>query len=386
MFYDDEIEYLKKIDNYRQIYNIKKKSGKYIFIDNNILLNLSSNDYLGLSTNKQLLKEFINSKLEDDEFLFSSASSRLLTGSSSVYNLLEKNLAKLFKKEKALIFNTGYQCNLGVLSSIVRKNDIIFSDKLNHASIIDGIKLSNGTFYRYKHLDYNHLEYLLKTYRNKYKNAFIISESIFSMDGDVANIDILIDLKKKYNCILIIDEAHAFGVYGKNLCGYFENNLDNIDIITATFGKALASQGAFAVANKNIINFLINKARSFIFSTSIPSVSVLWVNWLLNEKFELIQNQQKKLHKLLIKIEQYLNKTNLSNSKTQIIPIIIGNNEKTIKISKKLFDNKFLALPIRTPSVPPNKARLRISLTSNLEFEEVEKALNIILKENMDEI
>ncbi len=386
MFYDDEIEYLKKIDNYRQIYNIKKKSGKYIFIDNNILLNLSSNDYLGLSTNKQLLKEFINSKLEDDEFLFSSASSRLLTGSSSVYNLLEKNLAKMFKKEKALIFNTGYQCNLGVLSSIVRKNDIIFSDKLNHASIIDGIKLSNGTFYRYKHLDYNHLEYLLKTYRNKYKNAFIISESIFSMDGDVANIDILIDLKKKYNCILIIDEAHAFGVYGKNLCGYFENNLDNIDIITATFGKALASQGAFAVANKNIINFLINKARSFIFSTSIPSVSVLWVNWLLNEKFELIQNQQKKLHKLLIKIEQYLNKTNLSNSKTQIIPIIIGNNEKTIKISKKLFDNKFLALPIRTPSVPPNKARLRISLTSNLEFEEVEKALNIILKENMDEI
>lgn len=386
MFYDDEIEYLKKIDNYRQIYNIKKKSGKYIFIDNNILLNLSSNDYLGLSTNKQLLKEFINSKLEDDEFLFSSASSRLLTGSSSVYNLLEKNLARMFKKEKALIFNTGYQCNLGVLSSIVRKNDIIFSDKLNHASIIDGIKLSNGTFYRYKHLDYNHLEYLLKTYRNKYKNAFIISESIFSMDGDVANIDILIDLKKKYNCILIIDEAHAFGVYGKNLCGYFENNLDNIDIITATFGKALASQGAFAVANKNIINFLINKARSFIFSTSIPSVSVLWVNWLLNEKFELIQNQQKKLHKLLIKIEQYLNKTNLSNSKTQIIPIIIGNNEKTIKISKKLFDNKFLALPIRTPSVPPNKARLRISLTSNLEFEEVEKALNIILKENMDEI
>lgn len=386
MFYDDEIEYLKKIDNYRQIYNIKKKSGKYIFIDNNILLNLSSNDYLGLSTNKQLLKEFINSKLEDDEFLFSSASSRLLTGSSSVYNLLEKNLAKMFKKEKALIFNTGYQCNLGVLSSIVRKNDIIFSDKLNHASIIDGIKLSNGTFYRYKHLDYNHLEYLLKTYRNKYKNAFIISESIFSMDGDVANIDILIDLKKKYNCILIIDEAHAFGVYGENLCGYFENNLDNIDIITATFGKALASQGAFAVANKNIINFLINKARSFIFSTSIPSVSVLWVNWLLNEKFELIQNQQKKLHKLLIKIEQYLNKTNLSNSKTQIIPIIIGNNEKTIKISKKLFDNKFLALPIRTPSVPPNKARLRISLTSNLEFEEIEKALNIILKENMDEI
>lgn len=381
MFYEDEIDYLKKVDNYRQIYDIQKKSGKYIFIDNKKLLNLSSNDYLGLSTNKNLLKEFINLKLEDDEFLFSSASSRLLTGSSSVYNLLEKNLAKMFKKEKALLFNTGYQCNLGVVSTLAKKEDIIFSDKLNHASIIDGIKLSNANFYRYKHLDYNHLENLLKKYRNKYKNAFIISESIFSMDGDVANIDILIDLKKKYNCTLMIDEAHAFGVYGENLCGYFENKIENIDIITATFGKALASQGAFAVANKNVIDFLINKARSFIFSTAIPSASVMWVNWLLNEKFELLQKQQKKLHKLLVKIENYLNKTYLSNSKTQIIPIIIGNNEKTIKISKKLFDNNFLGLPIRTPSVPPNTARLRLSLTSNLEFEEIENAFNIILKE-----
>lgn len=386
MFYENEIDYLKKIDNYRQIYNIQKKIEKYIFIDNKKLLNLSSNDYLGLSTKKDLLKEFINSKLEDEEFLFSSASSRLLTGSSSVYNLLEENLAKMFKKEKALLFNTGYQCNLGVISSLVQGNDIIFSDKLNHASIIDGIKLSNATFYRYKHLDYIHLENLLQKYRNKYKNAFIISESIFSMDGDVSDINILIDLKKKYNCILMIDEAHAFGVYGKNLCGYFENNLDNIDIITATFGKALAAQGAFVVANNNIINFLINKARSFIFSTAIPSASVIWVNWLLNEKFELLKKQQKKLQELLLPIEQYLNKTCLSNSKTQIIPIIIGNNEKTIKISKKLFDNNFLALPIRTPSVPPNKARLRISLNPNIEFEEIKNVFDIILKEKINEI
>ena len=383
MFYDDEIENLKKIDNYRQIYNIQKKSGKYIFIDNKKLLNLSSNDYLGLSTNKDLLKEFINSKLDNDEFLFSSASSRLLTGSSSIYNKLEENIAKRFKKEKALLFNTGYQCNLGVVSSLAKQGDIIFSDKLNHASIIDGIKLSNANFYRYKHLDYNHLEYLLKKYRNQYKNAFIISESIFSMDGDIANINILIDLKKKYNCILIIDEAHAFGVFGDNLCGYFENNLDDIDIITATFGKALASQGAFAVGNKNIINFLINKARSFIFSTAIPSASLMWIDWLLSEKFETLKIQQNQLQLLIKKIETY---TNITNSKTQIIPIIIGNNEKTINISKKLFDNNILALPIRTPSVPPNKARLRISLNPNIEFQEIKNVFDIILKEKNNEI
>lgn len=386
MLFQKEIENLKKIDNYRQIYNIKKKSGKYVFIDNKRLLNLSSNDYLGLSTDKKLLEEFINSNFNDDEFLFSSASSRLLTGSSSVYSLLEENLAKRFKKEKALLFNTGYQCNLGVVSSIAKQSDIIFSDKLNHASIIDGIKLSNATFYRYKHLDYNHLESLLQKYRNKYKNAFIISESVFSMDGDVASVEKLIELKKKYNCILMIDEAHAFGVFGENLCGHFENNLNDIDIITATFGKALASQGAFAVANKDIIDFLINKARSFIFSTAIPSASVLWTNWLLNEKFEILQQQQKKLQKLLKKVEQYLNKTSFSNSKTQIIPVVIGSNEKTIEISKKLYDYNVLALPIRTPSVPPNTARLRISLNSNVEFEEVENAFNIILKEKINEI
>ena len=372
MFFQEEIENLKKIDNYRQIYNIQKKSGKYIFIDNKRLLNLSSNDYLGLSTDKILLKEFINSNFNDDEFLFSSASSRLLTGSSSVYNLLEENLAGRFKKEKALLFNTGYQCNLGVVSSIAKQGDIIFSDKLNHASIIDGIKLSNASFYRYKHLDYNHLESLLQKYRN--------------MDGDVASVEKLIELKKKYNCVLMVDEAHAFGVFGKNLCGYFENNLDDIDIITATFGKALASQGAFAVANKDIINFLINKARSFIFSTAIPSASVLWTNWLLNEKFEILQQQQKKLQKLLKKVEQYLNKTSFSNSKTQIIPVVIGDNEKTIEISKKLYDYNVLALPIRTPSVPPNTARLRISLNSNVDFEEVENTFNIILKEKINEI
>lgn len=381
MFYDDEIQNLKTIDNYRQIYNIQKKSGKYIFIDNRKLLNLSSNDYLGLSTNKDLLKEFINSKLDDDEFLFSSASSRLLTGSSSIYNRLEENIAKRFKKEKALLFNTGYQCNLGVISSLAKPDDIIFSDKLNHASIIDGIKLSNAAFYRYKHLDYEHLKSLLQKYRNKYKSAFIISESIYSMDGDIADINILIDLKKKYNCTLIVDEAHAFGVYGENLCGYFENNLDDIDIITATFGKALASQGAFAVGNKNIINFLTNKARSFIFSTAVPSASIMWIDWLLSEKFKTLKIQQQLLQLLIKKIEIYINDIKITNSKTQIIPIIIGNNENTINISKILFDNNILALPIRTPSVPPNTARLRISLNPNIEFQEIKKVFDIILKE-----
>ena len=386
MIYKDEIENLKKADNYREIYNIQKKIEKYIFIDNKKLLNLSSNDYLGLGTNKELLKEFINEKINNDEFLFSSSSSRLLTGTSNIYKELEENLAKLYKKEKALLFNTGYQCNLGVISSIAKANDIIFSDKLNHASIIDGIKLSNSQFYRYKHLDYNHLEQLLKNHRYKYKNAFIISESIFSMDGDIADINSLIELKNKYNCKLIIDEAHAFGVFGENLCGYFEKNKEDIDIITATFGKALASQGAFVIANKNLINFLINKSRSFIFSTALPSASIMWVNWLLSKKNKNLKIQQKKLHNLLTKTNSYINKINISNSKTQIIPIVIGDNKKTIDMYQKLYNNNILALPIRTPSVPPNKARLRISINSNIASLALKKTSDIINKELKDKI
>ena len=149
-----------------------------------------------MSTNKKLIEDFLKTYDTSSEISFSSASARLLSGTSNIYDVLEKTLAHMFQKEAALIFNTGFQCNLGVISSIVRQGDVIFSDKLNHASIIDGMRLSGATFYRYKHLDYKHLETLLKKYRTQFNRAIIISESLFSMDGDVANIDKLIELKK----------------------------------------------------------------------------------------------------------------------------------------------------------------------------------------------
>lgn len=374
-FYDEEIKKLAEKDNFRQVRNIEEKRGKFLSVNGKELLNFSSNDYLNLSTNKVLINEFLEKYKDSNEFIFSSTASRLQTGTSASYKKLEENLAKLFKKEACLLFNTGYQCNLGVVSALVNRDDVIFSDKLNHASIIDGMRLSGTQFYRYKHFDYENLEELLKKHRNNYKKAIIISESVFSMDGDIADIKKLVELKKKYNCYLMIDEAHAFGIYGDNLAGISdrENILNEVDIITATLGKSLASVGAFCVSDKTIINFLINKANSFIFSTALPPVNVMWANFLLEEKFNFLKSQAEKLKILITQAHKYLQ----DNGETQIVPVIIGENNKTVKIAEELQSKGYYVLPIRPPTVPVNTSRLRLSLGADITFDEFKTVIDI---------
>lgn len=375
-FYEEEIKKLVEKDNFRQVHNIEEKYGKFLSIEGKELVNFSSNDYLNLSTDKNLINEFLEKYKKNNEFIFSSTSSRLLTGTSSSYKKLEANLAKLFKKEDCLLFNTGYQCNLGVVSSLVNRDDVIFSDKLNHASIIDGMKLSGTDFYRYRHFDYENLEELLIKHRNNYKKAIIISESVFSMDGDIADIRKLVELKKKYNCLLMIDEAHAFGIFGDNLAGVSdqENLLDEVDIITATLGKSLAGMGAFCVSNQTIINYLINKANSFIFSTALPSINIMWSNFLIEEHFELLKEKAGKLKFLICEAHKLLN----DNGTTQIVPIIIGANDKTIKIAEQLQSKGFYILPVRPPTVPVNTSRLRLSLTADITIDEFKTVIDTV--------
>lgn len=375
-FYDNEIEKLTEKGNLRRIPDIDEKVGKSLKINNNEMLNFSSNDYLNLSTDRVIINEFINKYQNNNEFIFSSASARLLTGTSKIYKRLERNTAKLFNKDACLLFNTGYQCNLGVVSTLVNRDDVIFSDKLNHASIIDGMKLSGTDFYRYRHLDYEHLEEMLKKHRNNYKKAIIISESVFSMDGDIADIKRLVELKKKYNAYLMIDEAHAFGIFGNNLAGISdeENLLDEVDIITATYGKAFASMGAFCVSDNTIINFLTNKANSFIFSTAIPSVNVMWSNFLIEEKFDFVKEKSKKLNNLIKDAHNYIN----DNGRTQIVPIIIGENNKTIKLAEELQSKGYFIRAVRPPTVPVNTSRLRLSLTADITIEEFQSVIDNI--------
>ena len=369
--YTAELEKLKQTSQFRTIKNIKEKSSKYIIVDDKKMLNLSSNDYLNLSCDSNLINEFVEKYKNHPEFIFSSASARLLTGNSKTYFDLENKIANLFNKEKALLFNTGYQCNQGVVSSLFSKSDCIISDKLNHASIISGLKLSSADHFRYKHLDYDNLESILKTKRKDYKNAIIISESVFSMDGDVADIEKLIELKKKYDCMLMIDEAHAFGVFGDNLTGVSCNLSKDIDIITITLGKALASQGALCISNSTVIDYLINKASSFIFSTAIPSINVLWTNFLLNEKFDLLIQKKEKLNSLFNKVH----KIYPTVSSSQIIPVIIGEAQKTKEKALELQDFGYYVLPINPPTVPIGTSRLRLSLCADMEYSEIDNLL-----------
>ncbi len=368
--YIKKLEDLKSTKSFRFLKNINEKNGKYISVDGKKMLNLSSNDYLNVGSDKNLVLEFWDRYKNSPELLFSSASARLLTGNSICYKKLEQNFSSLYNKQ-SLLFSTGYQCNQGVVSTLFSKDDCIFSDKLNHASIVSGLKLTNAKHYRYKHLDYDSLEELLKKNRKNYKNAIIISESVFSMDGDIADIKKLVELKKKYNCLLMIDEAHAFGVFSDNLQGISaqEGLLEEIDIITLTLGKALGSFGAICLANNTIIDYLINFASSFIFTTAIPSINVLWSNFLLEEKFDLLKERKEKLNSLF----QQVHKIYTSPSCSQIIPVVLGDSKKTLDYAQNLQKEGFYALAINPPTVPVGTSRLRISLTSEIELREIEE-------------
>ena len=371
VYFEEKINLLKNKNQLRTLKDVEYKQDQFIKIENKNYLNLSSNDYLGIGSNIHFQNEFFNylneNKLNDAPILTSS-SSRLLTGNSKFYTELDNLITNTYQKEKCLVFNSGYHINIGLLSSLADKGDVIFSDKLNHASIIDGLKLSNADFYRYNHLNYEHLESLLQKHRNNYRNAIIVTESVFSMDGDIANLQKLVELKEKYNCLLYVDEAHAVGVFGEKGLGICEemNVIDKIDIITGTFGKALASIGAFCVVNEILYQYIINTARSLIFTTALPPLNLLW-NKFVFEKIVKMKKEREYLKNLSYTFKDKLKNLYLSTiSQSQIIPIIIGDNEKTLNFAKIFQENDILLMAIRPPTVPEGTSRLRLSLTSNI--------------------
>ena len=325
-------------------------------------VNLSSNDYLGLNEDIALKTEFINSPSTCD-MKFSAVSSRLLTGNSDVYNILEDKIASAFNREACLVYNSGYHANIGILSSLAGKNDLLIADKLVHASIIDGMQLCKAEMQRYRHLDYDHLEDILIKSRNNYDQVFIITESIFSMDGYKADLLRLIELKKKYRCFIYLDEAHAFGVYGKNGLGIAEEEecINDCDFIVATFGKALASIGAFLICDEIIKRYLVNHSRSLIFTTALPPVNMEWTMFL----FDRLSSFDEKRKHLKMLAQLFSQSLDLSYS-SHIIPWITGTNESAVSLSGLLRENGIHVMPIRYPSVAKGTARLRFSLFANL--------------------
>ena len=359
--YKNILDELKSHSHFRDLKDFEAKDEKFIYYKGKKLLNLSSNNYLNFADNKAITEEFLSSS--GSEYSFGSASARLLTGTLPIYKELETLLATLYNKEATLLYNSGYHANVGISSALNQKGDVIFSDKLNHASIIDGMQLSQGKFFRYPHNDMEALEKLLQRERNNFKNAFIITESVFSMDGDIADLEKIVELKKKYNCNLIIDEAHAFGVFGEKGLGVTEDLgiIQDVDLIIGTFGKAIGSMGAFVVGSRTFIDFLINKSRSFIFSTAIPPINVAFTKWIIENKLPQTYKKRKKMIELGKKL----------GSDSHIIRIIIGENQDTIELCEILFHNGYFTLPIRPPTVPVGTSRLRLSLTTDIEENEL---------------
>ncbi|MDE6183724.1 MAG: 8-amino-7-oxononanoate synthase, partial [Rikenellaceae bacterium] len=300
------------------------------------MLNLSSNDYLSIASDKELETLFLES-LGDDEPLMSASSSRLLTGESKAYRELEALLSSLYGGRAAIVFSSGYHLNSGVLPAISDADTLIVSDKLVHASIIDGIRLSGAAHKRYRHNDYNHLEHILSTSAGEYKSVIVVTESIFSMDGDRCDLGILTDMRRRYpNMMLYIDEAHGVGAYGPGGLGVVQESglLDQVDLLVGTMGKALGSTGAYLICHDVVKRYLVNRARPFIFTTALPPVSLLWSRFVM-ERLAGMTDRRERLASVSARLRQGLESLgHHTPSQSHIIPLIVGQSRKSVELAR----------------------------------------------------
>lgn len=374
--FDATLQRLRGEGRLRQLEPLTDRQGCYVNYRGSRLLNLSSNDYLGLAGNhgrQQAFYDKLTAQNLVDEYGLGAASSRLLTGDSSVSHRLEHALRDQYGAPAALLFNSGYHANIGILPGLVGKGDLILSDKLNHASIHDGMRLCRATHKRYNHCDYGQLERMLAEAAGHSGTVVVVTESVFSMDGDVADLSQLVALKKKYNALLYVDDAHGVGLYGDKGLGMAEEQgvLHDIDLLVGTFGKAYASVGAFVLCSSTIRDYLINHSRSLIFTTALPPVVL---NWNLHVFLQCLQmaKERQSLRTLSEKLRQALRRHGLTTGgTTNIVPVMIGENSLAVNLAADMRELGYLIFPVRPPTVPEGTARFRLSLTADMRWTEL---------------
>lgn len=333
-------------------------------------IDFTSNDYLGIGVNAVLRREFIESFANDSLPSFSSSASRLLAGMQNSHRKLESLLEECYNRH-VLLFNSGYHANTGIIPAIASATKtLIVADKLVHASIIDGIILSRADFMRFRHNDIKSLEQILAKHSKDYNQILVITESIFSMDGDKAPVEEIAELKDRYNnVVLYIDEAHAFGVCGEQGLGLTtaSTSVNKWDIIVGTFGKAAASMGAFAAVSSEIRDYLINKSRSLIFSTALPPIQSEWTAFIV-KKILTMQSERKHLEHLSKRMADILRETAPETAvrSSHIVPLIAGSASKAMEMSRFLESRSIKAMPIRRPTVAAGTERLRFSLSAGM--------------------
>jgi 8-amino-7-oxononanoate synthase len=378
LFFMNEIE--QELNNFQKksLYRSEKRFENYgneISLQNKQYINFSSNDYLNLSQHKKLLKysqEFLK------RYGTGATASVLVCGYTDAYRLVEDEVKKLKKTKASMLFSTGYMANIGIITSLADKNTILYLDRLSHASLIDGVRQSGAKFRRFTHNSVENLEQLLKK-DLQIKRKIIITESVFSMDGDRAPLLEILALAKKYTAYLVVDEAHATGVFGKQGCGLASAagiNKYAKSCIIGTFGKALGSFGAYIACSVIMKKYLVNKARSYIYTTGLPP-SVLGSMY---GAFQVLKENPEMGIKVLVKADHFRKTLRNYNipvipGDTQIISVITGTVKKTLHLSKDLFKNGILGIAIRPPTVPKGTARIRFTIN----YAHTEKQMKILI-------
>jgi len=375
-FIEDELEQLKRASLYRRLRLIEGEQGPVVMLDGQEVLNFCSNNYLGLA-NHPALREAAKKAI--DRYGCGSGASRLISGNMTLHEELERKIAELKGTEAALVFNSGFQANTGILATLVGEGDVIFSDALNHASIIDGCRLSRAKIVVYGHCDLDQLDRGLRDSPGK-NRKLIVTESLFSMDGDEAPLAEIVELAEKYGAVVMVDEAHATGVFEPNGAGLVAKLGigDRVLVQMGTLGKALGGFGAYVAGSHSLRDMLINRCRSFIFTTSLPPAVMAMAIAALDlvtkepERRQALRNNCELLQAGLKSLGY-----TLGNSRSQILPLMIGDAAQCMKLSDDLLRHGVFAQGIRPPTVPPGTSRLRVTLMATHRPEHIEEALRV---------
>ena len=374
-FLQTELRYLRESGLYRSLRRIDGEQGPIITIDGREAINLSSNNYLGLADHPALREA---AKAAIDRYGCGSGASRLISGNMTLHEELENRLAELKGTEAALVFNSGFQANTGIISALLGEGDVVLSDSLNHASIIDGCRLARAKTFVYGHCDLDQLEAGLDKFAES-RRKLIVTETLFSMDGDEAPLGEIVKLAEQYGAMVMVDEAHATGVYEPHGAGLVANLglADRILIQMGTLGKALGGFGAYVAGSAALRDFLINRCRSFIFTTSLPpAIMAMGI-----AAIELIKREPEKRKVLRSNCARLRNGLqalgySLGNSRSPILPLRVGDATACMHLSQRLLDRGVFAQGIRPPTVPPGTSRLRITLMATHTEKHIDRALN----------
>mgnify|MGYP003384797340 FL=1 len=377
--FSTQLDEIKQQQLYRSHQLIQGPQGAQVDIEGALYDNFSSNDYLGLANHPEVIAAF---KCAADQYGVGSGSAHLICGHSYEHAALEEELAAFTGRDRVLLFSTGYMANLGVISALINKKDDLFQDKLNHASLIDGGQLSGARFRRYPHNNMMRLQQLLT--QSTAEKKLIVSDGVFSMDGDAAELVSLVNIAKQSNAMLMIDDAHGIGVLGKRGGGLLEQlelSQQQVPILMATFGKALGTAGAFVAGSHDLIEILIQRSRSYIYTTAMPAALMAATR----ASLRLCQQESWRREKLASLITQFRQGAqqlglNLMPSETPIQPVILASNQAVMSVSEQLRDARILVGAIRYPTVPKRTERLRITLSSTHTESQVNKLLSVLEK------